>query len=253
MSKFTPNDEQLDFIKTLDKNILVSASAGSGKTSTMVEKVLKIVKNGTQIDNLLIITYTVASANEMRQKLYRAIINEMRECDNEEQVSYLSTQLESLNNCDIGTIHSICKKIISKYFHVINQDINFGIMEQSDYLYNTAIKNVFKKYIKNEDENFFQLYESYNKKRNDKHLIEVVKILHNFFNSKTDADDWKKHVFDVCYDSNVKTNICANYILDKCKAISHELVKEFRTLLDYNIDEKYIKVINNRLDFLNDM
>ena len=98
MSKFTPNDEQLDFIKTLDKNILVSASAGSGKTSTMVEKILQIVKNGVDIDNMLIITYTVASANEMKQRLRFAIVGAIRESDNENDISHLYNQLEKLNN-----------------------------------------------------------------------------------------------------------------------------------------------------------
>lgn len=251
MSKFKPNEEQLEFIKTLDKNILVSASAGSGKTSTMVEKVLRIVKNGTNIDNLLIITYTVASANEMRQRLYHSIVDEIRECADETQIAYLYSQLDSLSNCDIGTIHSVCKKIISKYFYVINQDTNFGIAEQSDYLYSSAIKNVFRKYIVSEDDNFFQLYESYNKKRNEKTLIEIIKTLHNFFNSKVNVTDWKNYVLEKCYDLNVKTNICACYVLEKSKNIAHELIKEFKNLLEIDVDAKYIKLINNRLDFLN--
>lgn len=251
MSKFKPNAEQLSFIETMDKNVLVSASAGSGKTTTMVEKIIRIVKNGISIDNLLIITYTVASANEMKQRIYRSLIEEIRNSENEDEVAYLSTQLEKLNNCDIGTIHSICKKIISKYFYVINQDVNFGIVEQSDYLFMTATNTVFKKFIVSDNEDFFQLYESYNKKRNDKTLTEIVKTLHYFFSSKVDALAWKKHVLEKCYDSNVKTNICVNYILDKCKRIASQLVEEFSSLLNFDGDEKYIKVVNNRLQFLN--
>ena len=250
MSKFVPSPEQQLFIETLDKNVLVSASAGSGKTSTMVEKILQIVKNGVDIDNMLIITYTVASANEMKQRLRLAIVGAIRESDNEDDISHLYNQLEKLNNCDIGTIHSICKKIISKYFYVIDQDVNFGIVEQSDYLYDSAIKKVFKKYISSDDPNFFELYESYNKKRNDKTLVELIKKLHDFFNSKLDPDSWKEYVLNVCYDTNVGTNICANYILDKSKRIAHELINEFKDLLDIKIEDKFVKLINNRLDFL---
>ena len=63
MADFTPNDEQRDFIKSFGKNLLVSASAGSGKTSTMIQKLIKILDDEQPVSSLLVFTYTNAAAS----------------------------------------------------------------------------------------------------------------------------------------------------------------------------------------------
>ena len=60
MSSFVPNSQQSEFISERNKNVLVSASAGSGKTSSMVEKIVSIIDDGVSLNNMLIVTYTVA-------------------------------------------------------------------------------------------------------------------------------------------------------------------------------------------------
>ena len=74
MADFAPNKDQQDFIDTIGKNLLVSASAGSGKTSTMIQKLVKILADNKEpITTLLVVTYTNAAASEMRQKLYNEL------------------------------------------------------------------------------------------------------------------------------------------------------------------------------------
>lgn len=246
MSKFKPNKEQDEFIRERGKNILVSASAGSGKTSSMVEKIVSIIDGGVPLEKLLIVTYTVASANEMKQKLYHAITEKMRDCDDEKR-AYLLSQLDSLNNCDIGTIHSFCKKVITKYFYVIDQDLNYGILEKSDYLYDKAVNAVFRKYIVSDDQNFFTLYESYNKKRDESLLIGVIKQLNDFFVSKVNASDWKNKVLELCYNPDEKLNICTNYVLDMFKSRAKMIGDIFKKLQNIYVRDKISVCIDSRI------
>lgn len=248
MSSFKPNEDQALFINERDKNILVSASAGSGKTSSMVAKIVEIIESGVPLEKLLIVTYTVASANEMKQKLYHAIVEKMRDCDDEKR-AYFVAQLDGLNNCDIGTIHSFCKKIITKYFYVIDQDINYGILEKSDFLYDKAINAVFRKYITNDDQNFFTLYESYNKKRDERLLVDVIKQLNTFFVSKVNADDWKSRVLESCYCADEEQNICANYVLSVYKSRAEQLSQALKKLNNIYVSDKISLCIDSRIGF----
>ncbi len=252
MSSFVPNSSQAEFISELGKNILVSASAGSGKTSSMVEKIVSIIDRGVSLDNMLIVTYTVASANEMRQKLYRSLMEKMRDCD-ETKRTFFQAQLETLNNCDIGTIHSFCKKVITKYFYVVNQDLNYGILEKSDYLFDKAVNAVFRKYISSDDENFFTLYDSYNKKRNEKILLGVVRTLHGFFASKVDSTEWKKYVIDNSYNEDISKNICANYILNCFKNRGLIIKDNLEKLKNIYVSDKIGICIDNRIAFVDNI
>ena len=74
MAKFKANEEQLEFINADGYNVLVSASAGSGKTSTMIQKLAKILSGKkVPITSLLVVTYTNAAGSEIKQKLYDAL------------------------------------------------------------------------------------------------------------------------------------------------------------------------------------
>ena len=70
--KYTP--DQIRAIETLDKSVLVSAAAGSGKTAILVERILRIILEGkANVDELLVVTFTKAAASEMKVRLASAI------------------------------------------------------------------------------------------------------------------------------------------------------------------------------------
>ena len=72
---YTPNDEQIKFLESENSNVLVSASAGSGKTSTMIQKLMNIILvQKVSVKNLMVLTFTDAAATEIKQKLYNAIV-----------------------------------------------------------------------------------------------------------------------------------------------------------------------------------
>ena len=88
-----PNDEQKLFIKSKNSNVLVSASAGSGKTYTMIQKLIHMLcEDKTSINSLLVLTFTEAAASEIKQRLYNEISNKLENCD-EDQKEFLQKQL----------------------------------------------------------------------------------------------------------------------------------------------------------------
>lgn len=123
------NAEQQQFVSTLNTDVLVSASAGSGKTTTMIEKLKSLIINDlVPVKNLLVVTFTEAAASEMKQKLYVELAQAIANSNfNEEKLNYFYEQLFLISSADIGTLHSVCKKIVSKYFMklTLNQILAF--------------------------------------------------------------------------------------------------------------------------------
>ena len=136
-----PTDSQQEFIDYSDSNVLLSASAGSGKTSTMVNKLVSLIVNKkVPIKNILTLTFTRAAAFEMKQRLTLALSEVL---DSQPNNTFVAEQLEDLNLADIGTIDSLCNKIVKKYFYIIGVDPSFDMMDEVEeaYLLNKTIDN----------------------------------------------------------------------------------------------------------------
>ena len=108
--------EQKDIIDEKKVNMIVSASAGSGKTFVMIERILKILLSKDKevhanLDEMLILTFTNQAANEMSQRLETKLMEKVDE--NPELVE----QLDLIRVCDISTIHAFCQKMLKKYFY----------------------------------------------------------------------------------------------------------------------------------------
>ena len=109
-----------------NKNLLLAAAAGSGKTAVLVERILKLItdeKNPVKVSSLLVLTFTEAAAAEMKRKIKSAIRRELeKNPDNE----LLQTQSMLISSASVSTIDSFCKKKISEYIwcFYINQWIH---------------------------------------------------------------------------------------------------------------------------------
>ncbi len=161
-AKVAWTEDQQKAILTRDCNILVAAAAGSGKTAVLVERIIKIVtdeERPTDIDKLLVVTFTNAAASEMRERIAAAISKELHR---NPQSKLLQRQLTLLNKSSITTIHSFCLEVIRSNYHVVDLDPNFRIADQTEavLLKQEALEELFEdRYVaindekKNEDEN----------------------------------------------------------------------------------------------------
>ncbi len=105
-------DEQLSAIETRDKTLLVSAAAGSGKTATLTERIIRSLTDPVSplnIDSVLVVTFTKAAAGELRAKISRALTKAVEE--NPEN-AHLKRQLYLLPAAKIRTIDSFCNEIL---------------------------------------------------------------------------------------------------------------------------------------------
>ena len=107
-------DAQLDAINASGRNVLVCAAAGSGKTATLTERIIRRLTDPdspADISRMVVVTFTKNAASELKEKIYKAISDKLAlDPDNE----YLSLQLMKLPGARISTIHSFCFEIIKK-------------------------------------------------------------------------------------------------------------------------------------------
>ena len=124
--KFTQGQSQA--IHESGHDILVSASAGSGKTRVLVERVVDKIKHGIDVDRLLILTFTEAAAKEMKERIQKALREACNQTEDERQKSFLINQLVKLNTADISTIDAFCLKFIRNYYYKASLDPSFRLL-----------------------------------------------------------------------------------------------------------------------------
>ena len=138
-------DEQSKAIDTLDRSVLVSAAAGSGKTAVLVERILKIIIEGkANVDEMLIVTFTRAAAAEMKMRLSSRIRKRIRECPDEAE--RLNEQLSRLYRSYITTIDSFAMRVIREFFYEIDIEPDFGACDevQSELMKREALQELFE-------------------------------------------------------------------------------------------------------------
>lgn len=148
--KFT--DEQKLAIETLDKSVLVSAAAGSGKTSVLIERIIRIILEGrANVDEMLVVTFTNAAASEMKLRLASAIRKRM--ADHPEDVPRMKDQLARLYKAYISTIDSFALRVIKEFFHMTDMEPSFGVADevQCELLRRDAIAELFEDGFENDD------------------------------------------------------------------------------------------------------
>lgn len=153
-------------------NIMVSASAGSGKTFVMIERIIRLINEGrATVNEILAVTFTEAAASDMKEKLKKALIEQIN-LGREE----LSSQLLEVSCADISTLHAFCSRLIRNYFFVAGVNPDFKIIDesQSELLKEQALTLTFNKFYEQNDKFFKTLRLRYAKKRSDEELKENV-------------------------------------------------------------------------------
>ena len=125
--KFTP--EQRRAVTETEGNMLVSASAGSGKTYVMIERLIGIVLDGkAKVSEILAVTFTEAAAAEMKQKLVSALRKRLVDGGDN---SVVRAALDEVPSASISTIHKFCMDLLRSYFYEIGLDPAFKIADET--------------------------------------------------------------------------------------------------------------------------
>ncbi len=156
--------------------VLVSASAGAGKTTVMIRRLTDIIAAGADLDEVLCVTFTKKAAANMKDKLRAGLIERLN-CDDVELRERLRNQLGKLNSADISTIDSFCARLARTFFYELKIDSGFEILAdggEEGELKARAIDELFSDLYEEKDENFYLLLSRLRKKRSDKNLREMI-------------------------------------------------------------------------------
>ena len=189
MSEFEKIQEQEDVINSHDQNLVVSASAGSGKTSVMIRKILDYILNyNITVKDILVLTYTNFASEEMKQRLVSAL----KEVAPTRQDVF--TQLDDIPLADISTFDSFCQKIVKKYFYLLDIDPSFTIFSSAEeaFYQNRAMKKAIEVYKKNNEQKYFSLFNCFADNRTDKNIYDLVLTIYNFLNKHSVSHNQKQ-------------------------------------------------------------
>ena len=193
----TWTDDQWKAIMAGGQDILVAAAAGSGKTAVLVERMINKVLanvNPINVDELLVVTFTNASAAEMRSRISEAL---EKAIDEDPASVHLRKQLSLLNRASISTIHSFCLEVIQKYYYLIDMDPSFRIADETEaqLMRDEVLEELFEEeYGKANNEAFFRLVDSFTNDRSDTALMDIIRELYDFARSNPDPEKYLQKV-----------------------------------------------------------
>lgn len=203
--KMTP--EQLTAIYSNGTNILVSASAGSGKTFVMVERILDMISRGIGVDQLFISTFTVKAAGELKERLEQRLTAQLGKAQTDEERQHYASQIAALSTADIGTMDAFTQKLVNQYGYLLGISPIFRIMtdaSEQDILKKSIYTDLFTDYMQGEyGQEFQQLVRNFAGNRKDSTAFrEVVYQIYNFSQSTADPKGWLENVFLKSYQTN---------------------------------------------------
>lgn len=186
--------EQQEVIRLHDGNLLVSAAAGSGKTAVLVERILTMIRDGANplnIDRLLVVTFTKAAAEEMRERIGASLAKTIEEQPENE---HLQKQQLLLHHASITTIDSFCMQIVKEFFHVCHLDPSFRVGDETEMelLRSDVIGELLEECYTAAEPEFIQLSGDYADGKTDVKLESFILRLYHFSESYPWPDEWLK-------------------------------------------------------------
>lgn len=188
----TWTEEQQKVIDLRNRNILVSAAAGSGKTAVLVERIITMLTKDpipVDVDRLLIVTFTEAAAAEMKERI-RVAIEKALEAYPEDE--HLKQQATLIHNARITTIHSFCLSVIRDHFPAIDLDPGFRVGEEGELklLRHDVLETLLEEKYQEGEQRFLDFASAYGTGKSDKKLEELILKIYEISRSYPDADTW---------------------------------------------------------------
>lgn len=175
--------------------LLVAAAAGSGKTAVLVERLIHRITDPEEpvdVDRFLVVTFTKAAANEMRERIGKALDDAVFHKQATEEVERLLRQRVLLQQASITTLHSFCLELIRKYFYQLELDPAFRVADQAeaDLLRQDVVEDLFETRYEREDQDFLKLVDAFGSDRDDQPLMEHILRLYEFAYSQAQPAVW---------------------------------------------------------------
>ena len=184
--------KQQEVIDSRNRNLLVSAAAGSGKTAVLVERIIQMISEGDRpldIDQLLVMTFTNAAAAEMRERIGAAVEQKLKERPEDE---HLWLQAALIPQAQITTIDSFCLNIIRSHYNSLDIDPAFRIGDEGELslLRGDCMGEMLENCYDEADEEFGRFVEHFGRGKSDRGIEDVILQAWQFSQSHPWPQEW---------------------------------------------------------------
>lgn len=228
--------EQAAVVENRGGELLVSAAAGSGKTRVLVERLLRrVVEEGLDLDQFLVITFTKAAASELRDKILAELNRRLAETPGDR---HLRRQTTLIYRAQISTIHAFCTTFLRENSHLLDLDPDFRVADdaEAELLRVQALDHLLEERYEHLAENGFgRLVDSLSAGRDDKHLREIVLDIHSHIQSHPDPAQWLREQaaeFDLRSVTDVAKTRWGQLLMEDAKAQTQYWFQQMSGALD---------------------
>lgn len=232
MMNLTP--EQQLAVDLEGTNIIVSAGAGSGKTAVLSERVIRKLKDGIDIRNILMLTFTNEAAGEMANRIRKKI-----------KKAGLTSQLEFLDQAYITTFDAFALSLVKKYHYVLNIDKSIDIIDSSiiDLKRNEFLEEIFLSLYEAKDEKFLKIIGDFTT-RDDEVIKKAILSINKNLDLKYDKEDYIDNYVNNFYNNKYIEQLFAEYF-NYLKKISLELEDSVLILENFMDSSSYENIYNS--------
>lgn len=246
--------EQNQAITIRNKNILVSAAAGSGKTAVLVERIYSLIQNeNISIEDMLVVTFTNAAASEMRERILKRLKDGLLEKDS----IHIRKQINHVGRAAISTIHSFCIELLRRHFHVLGLDPNFKIGDETELniLRENSVEQLMEELYENVTPELEALIETYTGNKSDKELSNLIMKIYGFMNSKVDPWQWLSdsiNEYNLTKEEYIDSIIYKEYLSEIVEEIEniYRVAEMNQRYVDENGLEEYIDAAQGDIEVL---
>ena len=180
---FTPSQQNV--IDFRGKNMLVSASAGTGKTTVMIERIVSLIEQGADVSEFVVVTFTNLAAAEMKARLAAKLAENRNN-------PHVLEQMEKLDGASICTLHSFCSELLKNYFYVVDIDPAFTILDSVTVatLRKNTLDDVFAHYFSCKDDVFRRVYKIFATHRREENFKSTLLTLYDFSRCLENFSEW---------------------------------------------------------------
>ncbi len=224
-------EEQLEVLNNNAKSLIVSASAGSGKTWVLVEYITKLIcEKKIPVKRLLVLTFTNAGAGEMKERLLKSIMSQKPN-------KFLLEQIDDIPVADICTIDAFCEKVIKRNIEKLELDESFIVLDDGGALKLrlNAFSNSIKEFEEKNQEDYQYIYSSF--KKNKDYLFKCLRFIEDFLDA---SDNPQEIIENILNKQECFFDHACQYLLTDFLTNFNELENQVRKLNLQNSNDKYI-------------
>lgn len=234
--------EQEEALSVRGKNLLLSAAAGSGKTAVLTERIARLVKdpeNHTDINELLVLTFTKAAASEMKARISQALSDALKEADDaddEGRIRHLEKQISLLGSAQISTLDSYFQSIIRQYFYLLDLDPKTRIIsdENEEFLLeDDVLSSVLERWYEKGNPDFLDTVDLFADRYQDRALKDMVLRIFHFASSLPFPEDWIRRLPDsyrIPENASMDDLPWDKPVLEKLISLSEKIMDSYRQI-----------------------